>query len=161
MELKFKIEQVALHPKNPEAARLLLTAMGMDAWHLDHVSASGKVNGNPGANEADLAFNYQGLEAAHELEVLHYTHGPHWMRRPGRPWFRASHIGMHVTESELNRWKAFFADRGIPVAQEVRTHSHTNPVIAGKRKYHYVIFDTYPILGVDVKFIVRHDVSDF
>ena len=30
-----------------------------------------------------------------------------------------------------------------------------NPVIAGKRTYNYVIFDTKKILGVDVKFIVR------
>ena len=45
------------------------------------------------------------------------------------------------------------------MAQEVMTESHTNPVIAGKRTYNYVIFDTKEILGVDVKFIVRinHD----
>ena len=46
-------------------------------------------------------------------------------------------------------------ERGIKVAQEVFTKSHTNPVIAGKRKYNYVIFDTKEILGVDLKFIVR------
>ena len=70
-----------------------------------------------------------------------------------------SHLGMHVTSGELEGWRHFFAERGIVVAQEVKTHEHTNPVIAGKRFYTYVIFNTRPILGVDVKFIVRRDVA--
>ena len=66
-----------------------------------------------------------------------------------------SHLGMHCTADELLNWRDFFDERGIKVAQEVFTKSHTNPVIAGKRKYNYVIFDTKEILGVDLKFIVR------
>ncbi len=155
----FKIEQVALYPRDPEAAKELLTAMGVNDWVTDHVSAKGSVRKLRNVdNEADLSFNYSGMNAAGELEVLHYTRGAHWMRGM-RP--RVSHIGMHCTEQELAEWYSFFAGRGIPVAQEVYTRAHTNPAIAGKRKYHYVIFDTYDILGVDVKFIVRHDVSDF
>ena len=46
------------------------------------------------------------------------------------------------------------------MAQEVFTESHTNPVIAGKRSYNYVIFDTREILGVDLKFIVRINKDD-
>jgi hypothetical protein len=79
--------------------------------------------------------------------------------RTGATPRRASHIGMHCTEAELESWRAFFASRNIAVAQEVFTKSHTNPVIAGKREYHYVIFDTYGILGIDVKFIVRRDLT--
>ena len=70
------------------------------------------------------------------------------------PW-SVSHLGMHVTEDELLEWRKFFAGRKIFVAQELHTDSHSNPVIAGKRWYHYVIFETRHILGVDVKFIVR------
>ena len=62
---------------------------------------------------------------------------------------------MHCSAEELVQWRAFFAERDIPVAQEVFTESHTNPVIAGQRWYNYVIFDTKDILGVDLKFIVR------
>lgn len=157
----FKIEQVALYPKDPRAAKELLSAMGMAEWAHDHVTASGDVRERAFGvrNEADLEFNYNGLTGnARELEILHYTSGTNWMadQMP-----RASHIGMHVTEEELAEWFKFFGSRGIGVAQEVHTEQHTNPVIAGKRKYHYAIFDTYDILGVDVKFIVRHDVSDF
>lgn len=157
----FLIEQVAIYPRDPEAAKALLSAMGLDDWVVDHVSASGLVYGTKGENEADLSFNYQGLGRGKELEVLHYTTGPHWMKKWFRPKYRASHLGMHVTEQELEDWRVIFREQGIPVAQEVRTSSHTNPFIAGKRKYHYVIFDTYPILGIDIKFIVRHDVLDF
>lgn len=152
--MKFEIEQVALCPDNPAAAIALLTDMGMPDWAHDHVVAAGSVRGGAAVNEANLAFNYQGLERSHELEVLHYTKGASWMqdRLP-----RISHFGMHCTEEELAEWRSFFSARGIRVIQEVNTLSHTNPHIAGKRVYHYVIFDTYPILGVDIKFIVRHD----
>lgn len=164
-KLQFKIEQVALCPMHTKTKALeLLSAMGLDQWSLDRVVAAGRVFGEDGRNAADLAFNYQatrgvelGAPLGHqvkplELEVLHYTDGDNWMdtRLPG-----VSHIGMHVTASELKRWRQFFAERRIDVAQEVVTESHTNPAIADSRRYNYVIFDTYGILGVDVKFIVR------
>ena len=152
--LKFKIEQVALCPQDPEAAIELLNAMGAGEWARDHVVANGEVRGYPGRNEADLAFEYNMLANANELEVLHYTDGPNWMDEFSP---RASHLGMHCTAVELEGWREFFDERGILVAQEVKTESHTNPHIAGKRWYNYVIFDTYDILGVDIKFIVRSD----
>lgn len=160
--MNFKIEQVALYPENSEAAIELLTAMGSGEWAKDHVVANGRVFNKPARSEADLAFAYDmGVENKHlELEVLDYTAGQNWMDdNPIRtPWAgRVSHIGMHCTEEELEKWRDFFAHRFIPVAQEVCTESHTNPYISGKRWYKYVIFNTYPILGVDVKFIVRSE----
>lgn len=159
--LKFNIEQIAFYPADPAAAKELLTAMGHPDWAEDHVVAAGDVFGRHGLeNEADLSFNYTALKEARELEVLHYTTGENWMEhRTGATPRRASHIGMHCSEAELAEWRNFFAARKIKVAQEVRTSSHTNPVIAGKREYHYVIFDTYDILGIDVKFIVRKDLG--
>jgi hypothetical protein len=148
-DMKFNIEQIALHPRNPEAAIELLTAIGLSDWARDHVVANGKVWGLGAKNEANLQYNYTGITGK-ELEVLEYTEGPRWITEP-----RVSHLGMHCTEEELDEWKVFFAARGIPIAQEVETESHTNPVIAGKRKYKYAIFDTFEILGVDLKFIVR------
>jgi len=151
---KFKIEQLALCPTDPEAAMELLTAMGAGEWARDHVKAKGEVHGSPGANEADLAFEYDLLQGAKELEVLNYTAGRNWMDYNGPS---VSHIGMHCGEKELVEWRHFFADRGIHVAQEVFTTEHSNPVIAGQRWYNYVIFDTRDILSVDVKFIVRQE----
>ena len=153
-DLKFQIEQIALCPRDPEAAKKLLTDMGGAEWAEDIVVASGEVFSEKGSNTADLSFDYNMLENARELEILHYRSGPNWM--DGRV-DRVSHLGMHCTAGELNRWREFFMRRDIRVAQEVKTESHCNPVIAGKRWFHYVIFDTYDILGVDVKFIVRRD----
>lgn len=167
MTLKFKIEQVALCPSDPAAAIELLTAMGLGDWVHDNVVALGQVavtpmerndlrrdESNPVRNVAALAFNYQALESAKELEVLHYTSGINWMSGQDR---RVSHLGMHCTHAELEDWKQFFSGRGIQIVQEVNTWSHSNPAIAGKRWYHYCIFDTYSILGVDIKFIVRRN----
>lgn len=151
----FKIEQIALFTPDSDEARDLLDAIGFGDWSHDHVCATGEVFGEPAQNEADLQFNYTALEKARELELLSYTAGKNWMI--GKP-YSASHLGMHVTEEELAEWRVFFAKREIEVAQEVKTDSHTNPVIAGKRLYHYVIFDTRDILGIDLKFIVRRDV---
>jgi hypothetical protein len=155
-EMKFKIEQVALHPIDPFAAIHLLTEMGAGDWARDVVVATGVVHSQPGCtNIAQLNFEYEMLDnPASELEVLSYEAGNNWMQGQNR----VSHLGMHCTESELAEWREFFAARGIPVAQEVNTVSHSNPVIAGKRKYNYVIFDTHEILSVDIKLIVRHDI---
>lgn len=154
--MKFTIEQIAICPQDPVRAKNLLAEMGAVTWHDDHVVASGSVFGQHYGNEADLAFNYE-LDPEHsklEVEVLHYTKGTNWMQGPGR-FNSVSHLGMHCTEAQLDAWRGFFAQRGISVAQEVTTSSHTNPVIAGLRRYTYVVFDTKHILGVDLKFIVR------
>ena len=155
--MKFVIEQIAIAPKDPVRAKVLLAEMGAVEWHNDHVVATGKVFGKAGTNEADLSFNYE-LFGGKEFEILDYTAGANWVDDLNRGRNTVSHLGMHCSAEELLQWRKFFAERGFPVAQEVFTNSHTNPVIAGKRKYNYVIFDTKEVLGVDLKFIVRIDV---
>lgn len=153
--MKFKIEQIAICPPNPTAAKQLLSEMGAGDWADDVVVASGEVFGEADCtNVAALSFAY-GLGApALEFEVLHYQVGENWMANQA---YRVSHVGMHCTAAELEEWRRFFLHRDIHVAQEVRTQIHTNPTIAGSRWYHYVVFDTFAILGVDIKFIVRRD----
>jgi len=151
-KLVFRVEQVALCPKDPARAIALLTKMGAGEWARDHVKASGRVFGAGGTNEANLAFDYELLKGANELEVLEYTDGPNWMELAPNT---VSHLGMHCDAKELLRWQKFFAEEGIAEAQSVRTFSHTNPAISTTRRYNYVIFDTREILGVDIKFIVR------
>lgn len=153
--LKFFIEQIAIYPRYPVEALELLKDMGATRWVNDHVKATGEVYGKAGSNEADLAFNYDmGMNDTKplEFEVLNYTDGEHWM---GNVPHSVSHLGMHCSAEDLVKWRAFFADRGISVAQEVMTTEHSNPAIAGQRWYNYVIFATRSILGVNIKFIVR------
>ena len=153
--MKFLIEQIAICPKDPEKAKELLRDMGAVDWSDDTVNAKGKVFDVESENVADLSFNYE-LIHGKEFEILDYKDGYNWMLEESRI-NSVSHLGMHCTSDELLKWREFFTDRKIYVAQEVFTQSHTNPVIAGKRKYNYVIFDTKKILGVDLKFIVRID----
>lgn len=156
--MKFFIEQIALHPADPEAARALLTELGLSEWVHDNVEATGHVFSVPSSNSAALAFNYQATRPDSkplELEILHYTAGMNWMQTRGPA---VSHLGMHCTAQELEEFQRKFDALGIKVAQSVLTDSHTNPfLLANGRKYQYVIFDTKHILGVDLKFIVRRE----
>ncbi|WVW37809.1 glyoxylase/dioxygenase superfamily protein [Aeromonas phage Gekk3-15] len=159
---KFQIQQVAIVPTHAQDAIELLSALGLTEWVTDNVTAHGTVFSIPvDVSKANLNFNYQAggsdpeAQKPLEFEVLEYTQGNNWMQGATR----VSHLGMHCTEEELAQYFDFFKERKIQVAQELFTDDHTNPHIAGKRKYHYVIFATFPILGVDLKFIVRHDVK--
>lgn len=161
--MKFIIEQVALCPPDGAKAIELLKALGLTDWVTDHVTAAGEVFGKQARNEADLSFNYQavndeGTKPALELEVLSYTEGANWMASKERRG-SVSHLGMHCTAVELLEWRKKLTELDIQVAQEVFTSSHTNPAIAGLRRYNYVIFNTRAILGVDLKFIVRYNAA--
>jgi hypothetical protein len=158
-KLHFQVEQIALCPKNPTLARQLLEDLGLSEWFVDNVHAAGYVHGVPGENHALLQFNYQagsgqdiGAAKPLELELLHYTSGRNWMDRAPNT---VSHLGMHVTQEQLDDFRAYFFSKGIGAAQEVFTQGHTNAAIRDERRYNYVIFDTREILGVDLKFIVR------
>jgi hypothetical protein len=158
-KLQFRIEQIAIAPKNTDRAIKLLSDLGLTDWFKDNVVAGGKVFGVEGCNSALLQFNYQsgnGNDPAGkslELEVLKYVDGNNWLRR--RPENTVSHLGMHCSAEELADFRAYFNREGISVAQEVITQAHTNPFIKDERRYNYVIFDTVDIIGVDLKFIVR------
>lgn len=158
--MKFFVEQIAIAPADPKAAMELLKAMGAVDWAHDHVTAEGTVFDMSGqTNEADLAFNYEIFSGKGEFEVLNYTDGINWVdvQRDASGQSIVSHLGMHCSAEDLAHWRLFFVQRNIKVVQEVMTQEHTNDIIAGKRWYNYVIFDTRRILGVDLKFIVRRD----
>ncbi len=151
--MNFLIEQIAICPKDPKAAIELLTAMGAVDWLHDHVHATGKVNGISGSNEADSSFNDNLTSSSRhpstrllELEVLNYTKGPNWMADPERA-NSISHLGMYVSENALVKWRAFFSNRDIKIAQEVQTTNHTRST----GFYFNIVFDTKAILGFDIK----------
>lgn len=151
--MRLTIEQLALYPPDPVRAKELLGKMGLTEWVEDQVMAEGFVFNKPASNIARLSFNYQAAPRQLELEVLNYRGGDNWMVNHTMP--TVSHVGMHCSAEELVEWRAFFKTENVPVVQEVITVSHTNPAIAGLRRYNYVIFGTRYILGVDIKFIVR------
>ncbi len=159
--MKFIIEQIALAPRDPVKSLELMLTLGLTDWTNDKVKARGYVWPHQNIeNEATLSFNYQATSSdvkPLELEMLRYDLGHNWLnnRRDSLPV--VSHIGMHCSAEELETWREKLNAIGIQVAQEVFTYSHDNPVIAGKRWYHYTIFSTAHIIGCDIKFIVRKD----
>mgnify|MGYP000252294761 CR=1 FL=1 len=155
---QFKIEQLALAitPAREAEAMKFLAACGIKDWTTDMVHATGVVRGQSCRNVASLKFNY-GAFAGNELELLRYAEGENWLNRIDLP--AVSHIGMHIEEEDLAAWRSVMADFGIPLAQEVWTDSHTNSRIANCRRYHYVIFGTRDLIGVDMKFIVRRIIN--
>lgn len=152
-----KIEQIAFGTTSKKAKSDLienLSKFGWKTWSNDRVEATGIIFGVEGKNSAELSFNYDfGLE----LEILTYIDGLNWhgKRNPEGKEIFLSHLGLHVSAQELETIKLIMEFMGIGIAQEVYTDSHTNPVIKGKRKYHYVVFDSEEKLGFDLKLIER------
>ncbi len=164
-----KIEQIAIASKDPLALITALNAVfGLKegSWVHDLVTAQGKVFGVEAINVAQLHFNY---DLGFELEVLRYEAGNNWHNQRNKhpnedqeeDWLLPnvlSHIGFHVTEIEMVDWRNKMLRLGFNIAQDVTTISHTNPAIAGKRKYRYVVFDSIDKLGFDLKLIQRIDI---
>jgi hypothetical protein len=160
--MQFKIEQVALWPASSQVAKHFLMELGLTDWVSDQVAAKGEVYGVQDAeNKATLSFNYQAApESSLELEILDYNEGLNWMDASVNKGVvssigAVSHLGMHVTEDQLDEFDRIMDKYGVRIAQKVRTQSHTNPAIKDSRRYMYVIYDTRRLIGVDLKFIVR------
>jgi len=151
--MELKIDQIAIapDPSRMEEALALLEVLGVKGYVKDQVAATGLVRGEVASNKADLRFNYDFVPGI-EFEVLHYVDGKNFVEHH-TPC--AAHLGVHVTQEELVDIQATFRSIGIPVLQEVFTTSHSNPAIAGIRRYHYVIYATRDLLGLDLKFINR------
>lgn len=160
--MKFSIEQIAIAPTNPKKAMELLKAMGAVDWLSDIVVGVGGndlVSPQEYTNVAELNFNYQlGSDSFIEFEILDYKAGLNWVDQ-NEIRDSVCHLGMHCDASELAKWRKFFAERGITIAQQVNTVSHTNEALRDSRRYNYVIFNTKAILGVDLKFIVRKNIT--
>lgn len=150
--LTHKIEQVAFACADPSAIINIAQSFGLKNWSHDTVVAKGHVFGLPATNKAELHFNY---ELGIELELIKYLEGFNWHRRRHPQYIFLSHMGFHVDEAKMQKCKSQLAAAAVEIAQEVITQSHTNPVIAGKRTYHYVVFDTQHLIGFDLKLIER------
>ena len=152
-----KFDQLAIHVNRLEEYHRL--AMANACTVEDTVVARGRVFGSDLIeNTARLAFNYSRWPM--EFEVLFYERGDNWLSRPVNIRTRTyrssglSHYGMNLPDQRaMLEWKEKLGRH--KVAQEVVTLSHKNEVIAGKRWYHYVVYDTYQEMGADIKLILR------
>jgi hypothetical protein len=150
-----EIQQIAIAADDPQQLmENLAGALGLTKWAHDEVTATGIVFGKPTTNVAELHFNYQ---LGFELEILKYQKGENWhmKRNADNASTFQSHMGLHVNKEKMESIKSTLLNFGIKIAQEVWTDKHTNHHIAGKRKYHYVVFDSLDYFGFDLKLIER------
>lgn len=158
------LDQLAFYAPSDASVDAIKASLGLAAaeWTEDTVTGMATVWRGPATeSKARLLFNY---DLGIEVEILTYLEGPHWhqiagsekLNGPGWDKLMAlplahsgfqSHIGFHVNNGDLPRLP-------FPVAQELVTHEHSNPAIAGRR-YHYRIFDTRAVNGVFLKYIKR------
>lgn len=136
-----KLDQVAYYCSNEKAEQTVKEMFGLTKaeWLPDTVMALSSVEGGPWEdNVAQLQFNY---DLGIELELIRYTAGNHWHKRPfGNPlpvWPFISHVGIHLEDHED------FPERPNLV-QETKTLCHTATYLTTGpgvgRKYHYKIF---------------------
>jgi len=146
-----KIEQIAFTGPSIKDLKYTFSLLGVDEWVQDTVTAKGKVFGDDATNVAELHFNYQ---MGFELELLEYKEGNNWLAHRDTDGPQLSHMGLHVTRSQMENIKRDMYKAKIYIAQEVITQNHTNPGVQG-RTYHYVVFDSRKRLGFDLKLIER------
>lgn len=170
----FTIDQIAIGiaPHMYTGAIQLLEDLGLTGWIKDLVHAEGHwwhfdaddeiVTEGVGENYASLGFHRsatKNTDGLVELETIEYPEGAgneknNWLGNLPKPL--VTHISTHCTEEELEQFDQVLADHGIYWAQDVETVRHSNPhIVEGGWNYHYRIYHTRPLLGVDLKFIVR------
>jgi hypothetical protein len=157
-DLKFEIHQISLNPRNPDKARELLFDLGLTDWFVDTISSHGSVYGKDGCENRSVVYSTYDADDCSltrtpvDLEIMKSLSGENWMDRKSAS---VSHLGMYVTEEQLDRFRIYFNGKWIAVAQEIFTDYHSNTHINEKYRFHTVTFDTRDILGVDLMFIVR------
>lgn len=161
-QVQFKIEHIALQPRDPVRALRLLKKLGLTEWANDVMTVFGGVWGKKDAvGVVNLDFNYQadcertfpdGRRRPIELEIMNCSKGDNWM--DGDDGNFVSHFGMQVTQEQFKEFEAIFESEGIQIAQYVVTIAHKNPHVSESRRYKKVVFDTRKILGVDLEFNV-------
>lgn len=168
-------DQLALATHYPNQ---IMTALG-GQWSSDHTYSKTE----KGNIEFNLFYNYEQDMELKELELIQFISFPNFhstanktisplaLYAPSLFWklhecidyidhdtgdpFFMSHMGIHCSADEGEYWRSLFASYKIGVAHEDRSYLHTNPVIAGKRTYHNIIFNSREALGFDFKACIR------
>jgi hypothetical protein len=148
--------QVALYVGDHDLALALYQNMGYTEWVHDEAILDGYACDDRTVLKGRMSFAYNMLEGK-ELEILTYetlrgqSHHELGGRVPGPPFI--SHLSAHTEDIEQVHLCAL--RMGLQVIHSFQTFNHTNPAIAGKRRFAEAILGTRHILGYDIKFIER------
>jgi len=173
-------DQLAIATRFPST---LMKWIGGSTWSHDHAYSRAVVAGYPEPKEVEfkLFYNYEQDIPFKELELIQFLslHNFHSVSNRGisplglyapslyeklgsmgvdMPFI--SHLGIHCTEEEGKDWRFHLGQRDIHPVWEDTSYKHTNPIIAGKRTYHNIIFGSREALGFDFKACIRINANE-
>ncbi len=159
----YQFHQVAIFcPEGAQQSADHWRSLGYENWIVDHAELKGKMLTSDGDYEdvvtkAVMMFNYDIMPM--ELEFLEYD-GP--SRYVGEvelakkfhvePFI--SHMSVYV-EDVIWGSHRMMEMLGYPPFHRFITQNHTNPGVAGKKRFIESIFDTRSLLGYDTKLIQK------
>lgn len=141
----------------------MLRDIGLTDWFVDNVTAKGKMHERENIEVMEQCFSTYEADDNSEirtpvaLELSRHIAGPTYN---GIQRNFVSHLGMYVTEEQLDRFRIYFDNKWVAVLMDMDTTNHSDPSTNVTARFHYVVFDTRPIIGVDLMFIVRKDIID-
>lgn len=131
--------------------------MGYENWSHDTAYLVG-IGDFHGLNlKGTMSFCYDFIGGGQELEVVTYDGNSHH-HREGRIRYSSdpfiSHMSAHVDNAFTNAI-VYSKKLGVDIIHTFETFNHTNPAIAGKKRFREAIIGTRHLFGYDVKFIER------
>jgi hypothetical protein len=147
-----KFHQVAIYALDPAAAVYQWIQMGYDNWHRDTAVLVGQDRGQLVSKRAIMMFNYDIMPL--ELEYVSYMgrRNSSDSRDGSQPFL--SHLSTIVEDVE-EKCAELLVGYGLRPYHQFVTEQHTNPNVAGKKRFKEAIFDTASLLGFDIKLIQR------
>ncbi len=149
----YQFHQVAMFcPRGVNDAVAHWRRLGYQNWIEDRAELKGKLNGKSVTTSARMLFNYDIMPM--ELEFLEY-HGPsRWVavHEDSDPFISHTSVYVEDVATETIRLGVILGRR--PYHRFI-TQAHTNPGVAGKKRFIESIFDTKHLLGYDTKLIQK------
>lgn len=133
--------------------------LGYTGWITDHAELKGILNGQETVTKATMLFNYDIMPM--EYELLHYSGPSRWENIPQWRNPFVSHVSIYTDDVIFDTRKLCELLHTKPFHRFI-TQKHTNPGVAGKKRFIESIFNTHDLLGFDTKLIqkVPHDYND-
>lgn len=160
---EFQFHQLAMYCPGGHSqavrARDYWASLGYRNWSQDSARLVGILEGKEVTTVGTMWFNYDIMPL--ELELLSYSGPSRWTdaKRTSEPF--PSHMSTY-TEDVLTDTRRLADELGYGPFHRFITQAHSNPRVAGKKRFIESIFATYHLLGYDTKLIqkVPHDYDD-
>lgn len=148
-----QFHQVAIYTEDQGKAVSEYVKLGYVDWIHDEAELCGLLYGQPVKTKARMSFNYDIMPM--ELEFLTY-YGPSRHTSDSRKGDKSfiSHMSTYVDDIREDVG-LLFDEYGMKPYHRFITQNHSNPAVAGKKRFIEAIYDTRSQLGYDLKLIEK------